>query len=275
MPNWCTNRLTVLEKEEDGALQEFLDAITCTADNHAKYREQHGAEIENPPEYDLTLLYPIPLVLKGTSSPPLTVEDVEEKRRRRDAGEFRAHDGFDGETQNGSWVTDAHLQEQMDSIARTARAKEETGYSDWYGWSVDNWSTKWAPDVHTVSPAVDADGKKVAVISYQTAWCPAENLVSKIADQYPTLAFVETYMEEGMGFYGSNTHLDGENHSAVYSESDPILEALNRKLQGDFSKAEEEEEVWERVISRWDDIFNEAESKALAVAQTLIDMGSR
>ena len=271
MPNWCTNRLTVLAKEDDGALQEFLDAITCTADG----REQHGAKIENPPEYDLTLLYPIPLVLRGTSSPPLTVEDVEEKRRRRDAGEFRAHDGFDGETQNGSWVTDAHLQEQMDSIARTARAKEETGYSDWYGWSVDNWSTKWAPDVHTVSPAIDADGKKVAVISYQTAWCPAENLVSKIADQYPTLAFVETYMEEGMGFYGSNTHLDGENHSAVYSESDPILEALNRKLQGDFSKAEEEEEVWERVISRWDDIFNEAESKALAVAQTLIDMGSR
>ncbi len=267
MPNWCTNRLTVLEKKDDGALQEFLDAITCTADDDAKYyREQHGAEIVNTPEYDLSALYPVPQILKGTSSPPLTVEDIEEKRRRRDAGEFRAHDGFDGETQNGSWVTDAHLQEQMDSIAHSAKAKEETGFSNWYDWSVANWSVKWAPDVHDVTTAIDADGSNVATVQYESAWCPAENLISKISGKFPTLTFVETYMEEGMGFWGANIYDGDEGTPVTYSnscESDPIIDALVRKLNGTSDEAEED--VYDRMSARCSEILDEAEAKALAV----------
>jgi len=270
MPNWCTNRLTVLEKKEDGALQEFLEAITCD-DAHAEaYREAHGAEIENTPEYDLSALYPVPQILKGTRSPTLTVEDVEKQRQKRDAGELKAHDGFEGETQNGSWVTDAYLQEQMDSIAQSEKAKEETGYSDWYNWSVDNWSVKWSPDISEVLDGQNEDGAGVATLYYRTAWCPAENLIAKISGKFPTLTFVETYMEEGMGFWGANIYDGDEGTPVTYSnscESDPIIDALARKLNGTSDEAEED--VYDRMSARWSEILDETEAKALAIARTL------
>ncbi|SVE31248.1 uncharacterized protein METZ01_LOCUS484102, partial [marine metagenome] len=63
MPNWCTNRLTVFDKEDGTELQKFVDAITLPEDHEA--------------EHDLTLPYPTPTILLGTRSPKQTVESVE------------------------------------------------------------------------------------------------------------------------------------------------------------------------------------------------------
>ena len=116
MPNWCTNRLIVIEDVErygeGGELQKFVESITLPED----HEDQH----------DLTLPYPTPEILLGTRSPMQTRESVEKMRVDRDAGKLKAHDGHPGPlTANGSWCTDERLQADLDQIEQGEKAEKE------------------------------------------------------------------------------------------------------------------------------------------------------
>ena len=171
MPNWCTNRLIVIDEGDGTELQKFLEAIRLPE--------------EAEDQHDLTLPYPTPEVLVGTRSPKMDREKVEEMRADRDAGKMKAGDKYVGEIHEptGSWVTDKYLQECLDSIDQNEKAEKETGFISWYDWNIAHWSTKWSPDVHSV--LVDVGDTAVATISYQTAWSPAENLIKQLSELYP------------------------------------------------------------------------------------------
>jgi hypothetical protein len=85
--------------------------------------------------------------------------------------------------------------EQVLLDARQKKNMKKYGATDWYDWCVKNWGTKW-----------DADGLKrdeVGEYSYATAWGPfGNNLIAALSRKYPTLSFVITYDEPGMGFAG-------------------------------------------------------------------------
>lgn len=249
MPNWCTNRLTVSDKTGGADIHKFIDAITLPKDHED--------------EHDLTLPYPTPEILIGTRSPSQTVEQIEDMRTRRDAGEMQAGDKYVGELhENGSWVTDKYLQEQLDQIEKGEKAEKETGCNNWYDWNIEHWSTKWSPDVYSV----DVDGCS-ATVAYQTAWAPAEKLVRQLSKLYPDLVFVEAYLEEGMGFWGANTYVGGECPHQYCGGSDAQLDALHERYSEANCSEEGEDEALMLLSDRWMELLDLAEANAIAIGE--------
>ena len=81
--------------------------------------------------------------------------------------------------------------------------EEEKIYSgnNWYNWSCDNWGTKW----NSVGAVVNGN-----IIAFQTAWSPCEPVIEMLAKQFPTLCFVYTFNEIGMGFCGKRVYENGK-----------------------------------------------------------------
>lgn len=259
MPNWCTNRLIVIEDVErygeGGELQKFVESITLPED----HEDQH----------DLTLPYPTPEILLGTRSPMQTRESVEKMRVDRDAGKLKAHDGHPGPlTANGSWCTDERLQADLDQIEQGEKAEKEIGYNNWYDWNITHWSTKWSPNVHEVLVDV-GDDVSSATVSYQTPWGPAEGLILRLSELNPCLSFVESYIEEGMGFWGSNVYIRGVQRHHSYSGDDTVMDELQEQYGEASADEEEEDRVMDAITGRWQELMERAEQDGLAVAAVL------
>lgn len=65
------------------------------------------------------------------------------------------------------------------------------GHIYWYDWAVKNWGTKW-----------NAYGNPTAndnVITFETAWSGANDIVCKLSEQYPDLQFELAYADEDTG----------------------------------------------------------------------------
>ena len=90
---------------------------------------------------------------------------------------------------------------------------EKYGASDWYNWCVNNWGTKWSP--------VDTSDWKIhddtwADIAFDTAWSPPIQFFKKISSKFPTLEFILSYEETGMGFAGDCTIKNGDVNDYCY-----------------------------------------------------------
>lgn len=267
MPNWCTNRLIVIDERSPGngrELEKFINAITVDGDTSKGW-----PSTVDDYEHDLTLPYPVPEVLVGTRSPKQTVEQVEDMRARRDAGEMKAGEKYVGDIHEptGSWVTDEYLQEQLDQIKQGEKAEKETGFQSWYDWSIANWGTKWAPDVHEVLVDV-GDDLSMATISHQTPWGPAENLILKLSKLFPALTFVESYIEEGMCFWGANVYMDGEQRHSHYGQHDEVMDSLQEQYDPE-ADADEEDRMMIAISERWQGLMDRAETDALQIAAVL------
>ena len=106
------------------------------------------------------------------------------------------------------------------------------GYTDWYGWCVDNWGTKWTPDL-------DFERHDDTSIWFhgQSAWSPPEELMRYISDNYP-VRIEMTYLEEGMSFVGCSIYEKGQTYESSgeptaqwnddFSNDDEYHDALDR-----------------------------------------------
>ena len=71
---------------------------------------------------------------------------------------------------------------------------------DWdYGWSVENWGTKW--DVTDVYIGNDAEDDEID-FSFSTAWAPPVEAFRYWAEQDGRINYRLYYFEEGVGFVG-------------------------------------------------------------------------
>ena len=84
---------------------------------------------------------------------------------------------------------------------------KKTGYSDWYGWCVDNWGTKWevAPDYS--DPAVtefleQSEGESQLNWSFDSAWSPPIGAYEHFLDKNSDVSIFATYYEPGCDFMG-------------------------------------------------------------------------
>ena len=68
----------------------------------------------------------------------------------------------------------------------------------WYHWCVDNWGTKWEPDMHG-NEMSDYDSLE---ITFNTAWSPPEGVVEKLREKFPELSFQCFYDEPGCEIAG-------------------------------------------------------------------------
>ena len=77
------------------------------------------------------------------------------------------------------------------------------GHRDWYGWSRDNWGTKW----NAYSQELREDG----VIKFETAWSTPEPVICALSRMFPDAQFDVRYADEDFGHnVGEYTYVDGE-----------------------------------------------------------------
>ena len=68
----------------------------------------------------------------------------------------------------------------------------------WYHWCIENWGTKWEPDMHGLEMS-DYDSLE---ITFNTAWSPPEGVVEKLREKFPELSFQCFYDEPGCEIAG-------------------------------------------------------------------------
>lgn len=180
-------------------LQKFVDATKIVAE-------------DGTVQYGLNHLFPIPAELQATKS---------------------------------AFYGDPVEQAKQNAIEEANIAKY--GYKDWYHWACDpdNWGTKWgACDFDWKSFDVDDNyivGPTDTYISayYETAWSPADGLISNISAKFPKLVFGVVYTEESDAFAGYSICREGK---LVISEGEEPerpaeLEALYEKDPDAFYQA--------------------------------------
>ena len=68
----------------------------------------------------------------------------------------------------------------------------------WYHWCVDNWGTKWEPDINEVG----YEDSEILELVFNTAWSPPQGVVEKMREKYPDLTFQCFYDEPGCAIAG-------------------------------------------------------------------------
>lgn len=86
---------------------------------------------------------------------------------------------------------------QQAELEQTRAANiEKYGYPTWYEWSINNWGTKWDPEIHSVT----RDDANNVRMTFDSAWCPPIEFYQKLEEQG---FIVEAYwFEPGMNFCG-------------------------------------------------------------------------
>lgn len=91
---------------------------------------------------------------------------------------------------------------------------DKYGYSDWYGWCLNNWGTKW--DIST-DGFEDITGENTVSVSFSTAWSPPIAFYEKMVELGWKVS--ADYSEEGMGFVGYFNEEDGDQYYELNFEA--------------------------------------------------------
>lgn len=87
-----------------------------------------------------------------------------------------------------------------------------TGFRDWYGWSINNWDTKWN--------AVDSEISITnCTVTWRTAWNPSESVVKQLAKDIPVNMYHTWFEEPRSTWAGSAVFHDGECIARTDTES--------------------------------------------------------
>jgi len=110
---------------------------------------------------------------------------------------------------------------------RALLAAAETGYRDWYQWSIANWGTKWGS--YDYEFRAREPGR--FVFKFATAWSPPRPILAKLAEMWPELRIETKSIDEGGGAWAGSggvveeTEETRELHMAVYGNTDRIDQA--------------------------------------------------
>jgi hypothetical protein len=179
VPNWCSNDLYIYGKGR----QQIAEAIAG----------ENGV-------IDFDKIIPMPAILKGTT-------------KGSEESEAAILLGWDnGLTMLGwEWVQQygiktveelkAYLLKNNPELPKVAaklkQAREETGFSNWYDWSIETWGTKWI-----AHDGVREDHRTRIMLTFETAWSPPMPIVKALSEKYPKNKFSFRYYECGVGFKG-------------------------------------------------------------------------
>jgi hypothetical protein len=98
----------------------------------------------------------------------------------------------------------------------------------WYDWRIENWETKW--DVE----AVAEDLGDTMTFSFESAWAPPTIVFAKLAESFPEIKIVHSYLEEGMCFVGKVAYAKGCKTEELYYE-DPSLQEWKDLAAAEFN----------------------------------------
>jgi hypothetical protein len=211
MPNHTANNVTITGPKDT------VLAFTTMAKNTSQ-------------DFSLNSFLPIPSELKNTSSPARIMSQSEiddmwtewrkKKESKCDTGPMGLH-SYEKDAPFGLGIT----QETYYTLVK------KYGVSNWYDWCLINWGTKW--DCYNVGEwGVDSE-TSAATIYYETAWSPITIFWQTISQKYPDCEFRHEFADEGGGFLGNETIMNGriiDSEKFEWDSADGIelLERLGR-----------------------------------------------
>lgn len=117
----------------------------------------------------------------------------------------------------------------------------DTGYSDWYHWSIANWGTKWNSYSY-------GDSRDDLEVFFQTAWDAPKPVIEKLIDEMPAGSIAEyEYADEDIG--NNVGHYDPELGMVFPYEngSDEAMEVAVRLNGAEEYYRRNEDGTWEYV----------------------------
>jgi len=211
MPNHTANNVTITGPKDT------VLAFTTMAKNTSQ-------------DFSLNSFLPIPSELKNTTSPVHIMSQSEiddmwtewrkKKESKCDTGPMGLH-SYEKDAPFGLGIT----QETYYTLVK------KYGVSNWYDWCLINWGTKW--DCYNVGEwGVDSE-TSAATIYYETAWSPITIFWQTISQKYPDCEFRHEFADEGGGFLGNETIMNGriiDSEKFEWDSADGIklLERLGR-----------------------------------------------
>jgi hypothetical protein len=79
---------------------------------------------------------------------------------------------------------------------------EETGFTDWYGWNVKHWGTKWNACDGKIEYMAASEGFSELEFTLNTAWSVPEPVWVELAQIFPDVVFTMAFFGEGWIFAG-------------------------------------------------------------------------
>jgi len=121
-----------------------------------------------------------------------------------------------------TWVRE-HRPEALVQGERTQKAFDETGYADWYDWSIAHWGTKWNATL-TKEELCASGGYR---FKFETAWAFPEPIFRKLEEMYPDLVFSCASFDEGWCFAGLGDFGNGAgNRYRAVAPTDAMYETV-------------------------------------------------
>lgn len=151
--------------------------------------------------FDFNRIIPMPNSVKETESSTdaslgliaLTGADKDGRRGFRDYGIVPR------EVQTTGQLTGWLAKERPKALelgAAAVKAKEETGFYDWYDWARKRWGTKWnAYGTDTRETSADK-----VVFKFETAWSFPEPIFKRLTEMFPALVFEIASFDEVWNF---------------------------------------------------------------------------
>lgn len=148
-------------------------------------------------------------------------------------------------------------QEKIEHDKKVQMLINKYGHEDWYNWRIANWGTKWdASDMQGISINEDEQ----LSLWFASAWSPPLGWVKVASERFTCLNFVITYMEEGVGFCGRFSVIDGfeniEDVEIEYQDDDGntvIREGDNWINAETKAVVAYEEDFWPRAVNPLED----------------------
>ena len=172
MPNHIKNRVVISGKKD--SIARFKN------ENISKYADSEG----DTREFSFRTIIPRPESL-----------DIESSTRQEEAIKYLGLPEDQREKyRKKNWIRDDELEEFIKLGETAKRNLEEYGFTDWHGWNIHNWGTKW--DCYDVDVEC---GETEVLLYFLTAWNTPEPIFAAIAAKYPDLAISVEYADEDLG----------------------------------------------------------------------------
>ncbi len=97
----------------------------------------------------------------------------------------------------------AELRDTTADGSKRKKLQKKYGFDDWYGWAVENWSTKW--DIHEfygVDRNYINDDESTIAFGFDSAWAPPIGAYEHFLNENPSVGIRASYYEGGCDFMG-------------------------------------------------------------------------
>ena len=95
-------------------------------------------------------------------------------------------------------ILEQHKNDKGEIVWETYNFPDGKNDDRWYHWCVENWDTKWEPDMHDI----DYEDDEILAITFNTAWSPPEGVIAKLREKFPDVSFQCFFDEPGCEIAG-------------------------------------------------------------------------